>query len=371
MQQPRYAILAHHVAERRMIDGAAFAPVANVRRAAARTATTLRVAAPVAPARLPPPIIAAPAAGAPAGLRSARAERLMVHVSGDGPPLILLHGLTSTHREWIGLRSMLARDSTCLAWDARGHGEHPAGESPVTIADLACDLAAVVASLAPRKPVVVGHSIGAVTIFEYLRTHGPEALAGIVIVDQSPRMLTGSDWEIGLYGEFSPADNLAFEWQMRRDAAEDYLRLLACGFNALARAEYDANTMAMRRRRHLLRAVPGAPWLALWKSFAHKDYRDDIAAATVPVLVVLGEASNLYDAPRLARWYTEHVPCAQVLRYDGADHAPHLCLPARFAREVAAFAGRCALPAGYPRARAGTSGLGARVCAGSALSVWP
>ena len=192
----------------------------------------------------------------PGAVPDRRAPRLTVHVAGDGPPVVLLHGLTSSHLEWMGLKSALAAGFTCLAWDARGHGEHAVGEAPVTVADLARDLAAVVESLAPRKPVVVGHSIGAVTILEYLRTHRSATLAGVVLVDQSPRMLTGRDWDLGLYGEFSPADNLAFEWQMRRDAAGAYLRLLACGFNARARAEYDANTPAMRRKRQLLRSMP-------------------------------------------------------------------------------------------------------------------
>ncbi len=285
-----------------------------------------------------------------------RRPRLIVHVAGDGPPVILLHGFTSSQLEWTGLKSVLAQHFTCLAWDARGHGEHPADASGASIVDLADDLATVVASLAPRRPIVVGHSLGAVTILEYLRTHAAGTLAGIVLVDQSPRMLTGPDWTLGLYGEFSPADNLAFEWQLRRDAAEAYLRLLACGFNALSRAEYDANTAAMRRKRQLLRLVPGAPWLSLWKSFAHKDYRDDIAAVTVPLLVVLGGASNLYDATRLGRWYADHVPYAEVLRYDGADHAPHLALPARFAVEVAAFAARCADAAGHLCASASSVG---------------
>lgn len=354
MLQSRYAIPAGDLAEVRAVHGA-YAPVQRAGRHAPRASGVSTA----------PHAIDLPPTEVEAGLRAVpdrRASRLMVHVTGDGPPLILLHGLTSTYLEWMGLKSVLAQSSTCLAWDARGHGEHAAGEAPVTIADLAHDLAAVVASLAPRKPVVVGHSTGAVTIFEYLRTHGADSLAGIVLVDQSPRMLTGPDWDIGLYGEFSPADNLAFEWQMRRDAAEAYLRLLACGFNALARAEYDANTAAMRRRRQLLRTVPGAPWLALWKSFAHKDYRDDIAAATVPVLVVLGGASNLYDATRLGRWYTEHVPYAQVLRYEGADHAPHLMLPARFARDVADFVARCTFPTERRRgsARGVGGGRGAR-----------
>jgi len=351
MLQSRYALLANDVAALRLIDGAAFAPVVRPGRSAPPTSPTVAPPAAVTP-RVAPPV------------QPNRASRLMVHVTGDGPPLILLHGLTSTHLEWMGLKSVLAQCHTCLAWDARGHGEHAAGEAPVTVGDLARDLAAVVASLAPRKPIVVGHSIGAMTIFEYLRQHGPESLAGIVLVDQSPRMLTGPDWEVGLYGEFSPADNLAFEWQMRRDAAEGYLRLLAFGFNALARAEYDANTLAMRRRRQFMRSVPGAPWLALWKSLAHKDYRDDIAAVTVPVLVVLGGASNLYDATRLGRWYTEHVPYAQVLRYEGADHAPHLMLPARFARDVAAFVARCTVPGERRRVPARATAGGYRVRAG-------
>lgn len=282
-----------------------------------------------------------------------RRPRLVVHVAGDGPPVVLLHGFTSSHLEWLGVKSQLARSHTCVAWDARGHGDHPAGEAGLTIGDLAQDLATVVASLAPRTPVVVGHSIGALTILEYLRTRGARTLAGMVLVDQSPRMLTGPAWDLGLYGGFSPNDNLAFEWQLRRDAAEAYLRLLACGFNAQARAEYDANTAAMRRRRTLMRLVPGAPWLALWKSFAHKDYRDDLAAATVPVLAVLGGASNLYDAPRLGRWFDEHVPFAEVLRYDGADHTPHLMMPARFAHDVAAFAARCTATQRVPDGSAG------------------
>lgn len=319
MLHPRCETSASEGAEPRAFDGSAFEPA--VRGHALGPAAVARAA------------------------RGRGAPRLMVHVAGDGPPVILLHGFTSSHLEWAGLKSTLLHGFTCLAWDARGHGEHAVGEAPVTVADLARDLAAVVASVAPRKPIVVGHSIGAVTILEYLRTHRAGLLSGIVLVDQSPRMLTGPDWDLGLYGGFSPADNLAFEWQMRRDAAEAYLRLLACGFNARARAEYDANTPAQRRRRQLLRSLPGAPWLALWKSLAHKDYRDDIAAVTVPLLVVLGGASNLYDAVRLGRWFAEHVPYAQVLRYEGADHAPHLSLPARFARDVTAFAARCTFPA--------------------------
>jgi non-heme chloroperoxidase len=288
-------------------------------------------------------------------------NHLVVHSNGEGPPIVLLHGLTASHHEWSALRMALAQDHTCIAWDAQGHGTHQVCSASPSIADLARDLATVVASLAPRKPVVVGHSVGALTVFEFLRRFGADAFAGVVLVDQTPRMLTGPDWELGLYSGFTPADNLVFEWQMRRDPAEAYLRLLASGFNAHAQAEYEADALSVQRARERLRKMPaavigdpsrcalpdsplgrpGGLMLPLWKSFAHKDYRDEAAALTVPVLVVLGGASNLYDAGRLGRWYSAAIPHAYVVRYEGADHAPHLAVPARFARDVAEFAGRC------------------------------
>ena len=266
---------------------------------------------------------------------------LVVHSAGEGPPIVLLHGLTSSHHAWSGHKMALAQDYTCITWDAHGHGTHQVCSASPSIADLARDLATVVATLAPRKPVVVGHCLGAVTIFEFLRRFGADAFAGVVLVDQTPRMLTGPDWELGIYSGFTPADNLVFEWQMRRDPAEAYLRLLASGFNARAQAEYEADAPSVQRARERLRQMHAALLVPLWKSFAHKDYRDEAAALTVPLMVVLGGASNLYDATRLGRWYCEAVPHAQVVRYEGADHTPHLVLPARFARDVAAFAAQC------------------------------
>jgi pimeloyl-ACP methyl ester carboxylesterase len=267
---------------------------------------------------------------------------LVVHTAGNGPPVILLHGLTSSHREWLGLKSALAPGFTCLAFDARGHGTRRADNASVCVGDLAADLAAVVASVAPRRPVVVGHCIGAATIFEFVRRHGDAALAGIVLVDQSPRMLTAPDWELGVYSGFSAVDNMAFEWQMRRDPAQAWLRLMACGFNAEARAHFDANTPVVQHARERLAALPSAAWLALWRSIAHKDYRDEVATLSVPMLAVLGGASNLFDTARLGRWYAGSGPHAAVVRYEGADHAPHAKAPARFARDVAGFAARCA-----------------------------
>ena len=78
--------------------------------------------------------------------------------------------------------------------------------------------------------------------------------------------------------------------------------------------------------------------LALWRSMVARDYRADLAALQVPLLAVLGGDSNLYDAALLGRWFQQNVPGAQVASYPKAGHAPHADAPARFARDIAAFA---------------------------------
>jgi len=186
------------------------------------------------------------------------ADPLVVHSAGEGPPIVLLHGLTSSHHEWAGLKMALARDYTCITWDAQGHGTHRVDSTSLSITDLARDLATVVARLGPRRPVVVGHSVGAVTILEFLRRFDAASVAGVVLVDQTPRMLTGPDWELGIYSGFTPADNIAFEHRMRRDHAEAYLQLLACGFNAHAHAEYEADSLPVQRTRERLRRMRAA-----------------------------------------------------------------------------------------------------------------
>jgi pimeloyl-ACP methyl ester carboxylesterase len=174
--------------------------------------------------------------------------------------------------------------------------------------------------------------MGALTILEFLRNYGPGHVSRVVLVDQSPRMLTAPDWPLALFGGFRTTDSLEFESQIRADATDAWLALQARGHVACVESvpqgrEYGA--------RHPLAT---GSMLALWRSMIARDYRADLAALQVPLLAVLGSDSNLYDAALLGRWFQQNVPGAQVASYPKAGHAPHAASPARFARDVAAFA---------------------------------
>lgn len=102
-------------------------------------------------------------------------------------PLLFVHG--AWHAAWCWDEHFLdffARNGyRALAVSLRGHGQSFAPESPrnVSFADYVDDVAAVAAAL-PRRPVVIGHSMGGSVVQKYLETH--EAPLGVLVASVPP-----------------------------------------------------------------------------------------------------------------------------------------------------------------------------------------
>jgi len=311
----------------------------------------------VAPCTPLPGGIGQPRTGRGATLRvtSGDGHAFEVHRTGSGTPVLLLHDMAATQRAWDPVREALSWSNSVCTWDARGHGAaRGTPESAVpTMGLMAADLDAALDACAPEAAVLVGHGMGALTILEYLRNYDSARISGVVLVDQSPRMLTVPDWRLGLFGGFREGDALEFETRIRTDFPDAWLSLQTHGADAGPHARHG------ELPRRPLRDLATGSMLALWRSMIGRDYRVDLATLQVPLLAVLGGGSSLYDAALLGRWFEASVPHAEVVRYPKADHAPHAAAPARFARDVAAFAARRATVARHPAAR-GASRAGGR-----------
>jgi len=265
----------------------------------------------------------------------------VVRRTGHGAPILMLHDMAATQRAWDPVRDSLSCSNAVCTWDARGHGEsRRTPESAVpTLGLLAADLDAAITACAPESAVLVGHGLGALTILEFLRNYDAGRVSGVVLVDQTPRMLTAPDWSLGLFGGFRAGDELEFEARIRAGFAEAWSSLQARETGPGGRT--DAGMHARYGEPlHGLGGLAAGSMLALWRSMIGRDYRADLVALQIPLLVALGSGSNLYDAAQLGRWFQSFVPDAQVIRYLKADHAPHVAAPERFARDVAAFAAR-------------------------------
>jgi pimeloyl-ACP methyl ester carboxylesterase len=109
--------------------------------------------------------------------------------AGEGPPIVLAHGLTATRRNVVqGSRHLPGRGWRVIGYDARGHGESsPAADRyAYDYASLADDLAAVLDAQGIEQATVVGSSMGAATAIRFALDH-PERVGTLVLVTPAYR----------------------------------------------------------------------------------------------------------------------------------------------------------------------------------------
>lgn len=265
-------------------------------------------------------------------------QTIHVAVSGNGPPAVLLHEWASNHRVWGGVVKRLEDRFTLYRWDARGHaGRRSDGCGEATVDRMADDLAEMLAHFGLHRPLMVGHSMGGLTAWEYVARHGCAGMGRLCILDQSPRLLTDEQWRLGIYYDWPAERDAAFVHGLRTDFVETVLRLIAHGKNARARARYDSHDESIGRLRAYLAVLDPEPLITVWQSLAARDWRPVLPAIDVPVLLVYGTDSNYYGV-ETGEYVQGATPRSQLLIYDGADHSPHLAEPDRFAADLAAFA---------------------------------
>lgn len=266
-------------------------------------------------------------------------ETLHLRISGSGSPVLFLHGWTSSHTVWNPLLDGLMPHYRLLRPDARGHGGHRLNVTQTPdVARLARDVDNLLEHYGQEKLAVVGHSMGALTLWQYIRDHGCERLSHICIIDQSPKLVTDVSWANGIYGDFDAARSQALIDHLERDFPEAVLQLIAYGLNTRARETYERNSSGWQQSRQSLQRLDPVPQIAVWKSLVAADYRAVMPEITVPVLLAFGAQSNFYTAAT-AQFLLDYIPHAQLSLYEGADHCPMLLQPERFVSELMAFLG--------------------------------
>ena len=264
-------------------------------------------------------------------------EKIHLKISGDGSPLILLHGWTSSHQEWFPFMHSLNPRHRIYRWDARGHGGHTlAHAGSATVERMAQDLKNLIDHYGLENATAVGHSMGALTLWQYLRDHGTHGLGKLCLIDQSPKLLTADDWTHGIYGNFGVDRNSELVNWLQEDFAEGVLKLTALGLTERAKARYLENSSGWERSRAGLRAQNPEPLINCWLSLTAADYRDVLAAIPLPTLLVYGGQSNFYRT-ETAHYVADNIPNAILRIYEGTDHSPHQWQRERFARELLEF----------------------------------
>ena len=109
--------------------------------------------------------------------------RVFESPGGAGAPgLLLMHGLASSSHIWDLMLPRLVRRFRVVAYDARGHGLSAKPSAGYGFGSVMQDALAVARAARLRRPLVVGHSWGAMVALE-LAAAGPRALHGAVLID--------------------------------------------------------------------------------------------------------------------------------------------------------------------------------------------
>lgn len=263
--------------------------------------------------------------------------KIHLQISGEGPALVLLHGWTSSHREWSPFIDGLQQSHRVYRWDARGHGGHPLGRyAPPTAQRMALDLHNLVEHYQLEEFAAVGHSMGALTLWQYIRDFGTDHLERVCFIDQSPKLLTSEGWDHGIYGDFDETRAEQLLTWLDQDFAEGVLKLTALGLNQRARDKYTSNALGWQKSRVALQAQDPAPLIACWKSLTAADYRDVLAQIDIPSLLIYGGESNFYRT-ETAHYVARQIPRSILHIYEGTDHSPHQWQRERFIRDLGTF----------------------------------
>jgi pimeloyl-ACP methyl ester carboxylesterase len=121
----------------------------------------------------------------PAAFEIAAGAAIRGEREGEGPPVVLCHGITATRRQILhGSRALARAGHTVISYDARGHGESdpaPPGEGYV-YPEMVADLEAVVADqVGEGRFALAGHSMGAHTAVAYALAH-PQRIAALIVI---------------------------------------------------------------------------------------------------------------------------------------------------------------------------------------------
>ena len=238
-----------------------------------------------------------------------------VEVSGAEPALLLVHGFTDTSRSFSLLASYLAGRRLIMP-DLRGHGASQAGKG-CGIIDFADDIAGLIQSLRLDRPLVVGHSLGAMVAIALAGRHseligGLVVLAGTLKPDFAPdhALIAGV---LALRDPISPADPFYAWWHACRPGVpQAFLELMA----------QEAS------------AMPAARWRLILEQILRADLTARALGVQQETLVVAGEVDPLFgEAHQQA--LSRALPDSDFLRIEGCGHNPHWEDPALVAAAIA------------------------------------
>ena len=260
-------------------------------------------------------------------------EKLYYEDKGQGPDtLVMMHGWTSSSEIYLKPVETLQTQARCIIYDHRGHGKSKqANSGHPTMETLASDLNELIQGLALSNITLLGWSMGAGVVLNYVRLFGCGALKRIVLCDMTPKQLNDDEWELGLYqGKYTKED-------MERDAGKEFYSLYKeFAIGAIPKLRWVPGFLLKKPLKERLDNCDEATLKSLAASMKAQDNRPGVGQITVPVTYFYADPGSLFP-PTLTNWYERHVVTPyRAVRFPKSTHMLVSDYPEKFAEEVSA-----------------------------------
>lgn len=256
-------------------------------------------------------------------------RQLSWYETGQGKPLVLLHGWAMSAAAFGELASLLAADFRLLIPDLPGHGNSDPS-LPGTFPAIAQDLNAWLTGIEVDSFFLGGWSLGGMLALEMAQQRA-EAVAKIILIATTPKFVSGNGWAFGL-----PAVQVR---ALARNLGRRFEATLA-DFFTLAFAGEDISRERLREIRNF--AVKQSPLpdhgaaLALLHQLIHQDQLELVQKIDQPTLVVHGDLDQVSPVAA-GRYISEMLPHGQLAELPGVGHGPFLSCPLETAAMIREF----------------------------------
>ena len=260
--------------------------------------------------------------------------KLYVKDWGTGRPVILIHGWPLSADSWDDQALAIANAGMrAIAYDRRGFGrsEQPwGGYDYDTLSD---DLAAVMEETGAADAAIVGFSMAGGEVARYLSRHGGKNVTQAALISSVvPYMLQTPDNPSGV-----PEAIFA---QMTAGMTQDRAHFFANFFQdfyGVGPLHHAVSDEVLESSRNVAMTASLKATLACAQAFATTDFRPDLAAFTVPTLVVHGDADKTVPIDATGRAAAAAIPQAKFIEYEGAPHGLFATHKERLTADLLAF----------------------------------